>query len=127
MASGLGYIRPMDDIGSLTAKTKLTPEERTAVDELRRTLTADFPLVHLRLIGSKARGDSAPDSDMDLLIVLKDCDWQMEKRIYDLCFDISVARDVLLSPVIFTQSEYASRRNRVTPFYRITEAEGIPL
>jgi predicted nucleotidyltransferase len=117
----------MDDIGSLTARTGLTSEERTAIDELRRTLTADFPLVHLRLIGSKARGDSAPGSDLDLLIVLKDCDWQMEKRIYDLCFDISVAHDVLLSPVIYTQSEYASRRNRVTPFYRITEAEGIPL
>ena len=126
MECGLGYIRRVDDRTSAPG-TGLTPDERAAVAELRRALVADFRLDELRLIGSKARGDSGPGSDVDLLIVLEDCDWQTEKRIYDLCFDIGLTHDVLLSPVVYTQSEYVSRRNRATPFYRFTAAEGIPL
>ncbi len=47
---------------------------RTILTELRRRLEALYGerLVQMVLFGSRARGDAKPDSDVDVLIVLRD-------------------------------------------------------
>jgi len=47
-------------------------DERAAVAFLRDRLVADLKPESIWLFGSRARGDARPDSDFDLLVVLRD-------------------------------------------------------
>jgi predicted nucleotidyltransferase len=104
----------------------LTDSELAAVAELKNALTRDFGLVKLVLYGSKARGDSDAESDIDLIIVLA-CrpDWKTKREVYHRCYQIGLQHDVVLQPVIFAESDYDSPRFRVTPLLRNVAAEGV--
>jgi predicted nucleotidyltransferase len=105
----------------------LTSRETDAIDDLRRELLREFKTVELRLFGSKARGQSNAESDLDVLVVLPQSNWQDERRVYELSFAVGLRHDVLLSPVVFTREELAASRTRVTPFYRLAIATAVPL
>ncbi len=103
----------------------LSPNESAALRKLKAALARDFRLVELRLFGSKARGDSDQESDIDVLVVLEDYDWEVEKAVCDLCFAINLEFHVLLSPVLYRRSEFDSDLTRITPFYQAVTREGI--
>lgn len=104
----------------------LTDREHTAVAELRRVLARDFGLVKLVLYGSKARGDSHAESDIDLIAVLAHRpDWKTKREIYDRCYRLGLEHDVVIQPVIFAESDFDSPRFRVTPLLRNVAAEGV--
>lgn len=103
----------------------LTRDESTALSELKEALVRDFPLVELRLFGSKARGDSDPESDIDVLVVLEDMSWDIEKAVSRLCFNINIEHGVLLVPVLYSRADYESELTRVTPFYQNVRTEGV--
>jgi predicted nucleotidyltransferase len=46
-------------------------EEKTALDELQRVLQERCGATSVVLYGSKARGDDSPDSDIDVMVVLR--------------------------------------------------------
>jgi predicted nucleotidyltransferase len=105
----------------------LTPNELTALRKLKDALARDFRLVELRLFGSKARGDSNQESDIDVLVVLEEYDWETRKAVSRLCFDINIEHGVLLVPVLFSRAEYGSDLTKVTPFYQTVVREGVPV
>ena len=104
----------------------LKPNELEALRKLKDALARDFQLVELRLFGSKARGDSDPESDIDVLIILKDINREIRKRVSVLCCDLSIDHHVVITPILYSLSEFNSGRTRVTPFYRNVEREGVP-
>jgi predicted nucleotidyltransferase len=103
----------------------LSPNESAALRRLKDALSRDFRLVELRLFGSKARGDSDKESDIDVLVVLEDCDWETKKAVSHLCFNINIEHSVLLVPVLYSRAEYESELTKVTPFYQNVRKEGV--
>jgi len=107
--------------------SSLTSNERDAIRKLKDVLTRDFGLVEMKLIGSKARGDSDPESDIDLVVVLRGYDWKTQMDVYGVCFEIGLEHDVLLSPVIYSIPEFNSDLTRITPFYQSIQREAVAL
>lgn len=108
-------------------KTKLKAAEKEAIRALKRELDQRYRPIELRLFGSKARGESSPDSDIDVFIILRKVNWQIEREIYDLCFEIGLEYDVLISPIIFSAEELKDPAMRSSPFLAAVKTEGIPL
>jgi predicted nucleotidyltransferase len=105
----------------------LKPNELEALRKLKETLARDFRLVELRLFGSKARGDSDPESDIDVLIVLEELNREVRKQVSTLCSDLSIDHHVVIAPILYSLAEFTSGHTRITPFYRNVEREGVPV
>lgn len=81
----------------------------------------------IKLFGSKARGDAAPDSDLDVLIVVGDHRREAEDAVLDIAFDVNLDHDVYISPRVIEQAVFEHPVWRITPFVRALEQEGVPL
>jgi uncharacterized protein len=58
------------------------------------------------LFGSRIDGTSREDSDYDILVILNiDFDWNKEREIYDLCYDVSLDYDILIDVKVISSSE----------------------
>jgi len=79
------------------------------------------------LFGSRCRDDWRPDSDYDILIIVKKKDREFINRIYDAIMDILLDTGRLISIKIFTVSDFNRLRSIPTPFMQNVMKEGIKL
>lgn len=65
-------------------------------------------LVQVVLYGSQARGEAGPESDIDLLVVLRDMDspWEEFRRMDGLLWRLSLEYDVTLSALPVTEPQF---------------------
>ncbi|MDO9288468.1 MAG: nucleotidyltransferase domain-containing protein [Thermodesulfovibrionales bacterium] len=79
------------------------------------------------LFGSRCRDDWKPDSDYDILIVLKKKDRKTISKLYDAVMDILITTGRLISLKIFSASEFDRLKSIPTPFMHNVISEGIKL
>ena len=70
-------------------------------------------LVELRLYGSRGRGDHSEDSDIDLLVIIRDLTdfWREFKKISKAASEISLNFDVVISAIPMAESEWKVRNS----------------
>lgn len=78
----------------------------------------------LLIYGSEARGEARPDSDVDLLLVLRDASRPSREidRIADILADFNLRYGVLLSVLPVAEN---TLKNAEGPFWRNVRREGI--
>lgn len=96
------------------------------LQELRRRFEQLYGnrLVHLVLFGSRARGDAEPDSDIDVLVVLKgpvNAGEEIERTL-DIVSDLSLEKDVVISCVFMDYERYQHKNG---PLLRNIRKEGV--
>lgn len=79
------------------------------------------------LFGSKVRGDSGSESDIDLLIVVDDYNWPLEKDITRLTTWTDYTYGVVLSDHVISVARFKQMAARGEPLYHSLEREGIDL
>jgi len=78
------------------------------------------------LYGSYARGEARPDSDIDVLLVIKD-DFnyiEMLKRSDNFAVSLSLENDVVISRAFVSEKEYKEKQS---PFLINVRREGVPV
>lgn len=105
---------------------KLLPEEKDWLDSFIQEIRRGFPelLERVMVFGSKARGDAIPDSDLDVLVVLKG-NRDLKPRIRKLGYELALRKDVVPSIVIYTVQEMEQRREHRSVFLEAVEREGV--
>ena len=101
----------------------LTAEDRCALVRLIERLVEAYQPNRIYLFGSKARGDSGPDSDFDLMVVVPDDAPPARKRsrlAYEVLRGTGTAADVL----IWTRSAFESRLHLVASLPATVIREG---
>lgn len=115
-------------IEALAKKLKLTKSETNALIELIRDIEAVWPNAKFKIFGSKARGTSDAESDLDLLIVLpRDVTPKIRRQIIHKVFDINLTFETNISPLIMSKKEWESALVSLLPIHAFIEEEGVPL
>lgn len=83
-------------------------------------------LVSVTLFGSVARGEETVESDVDLLLVLKDSTdcRKAESKIDDITHEAYLAFGCSVMPIVVTETEYARKLKRKQGFWRELPKEG---
>lgn len=79
------------------------------------------------LFGSRCRDNWRPDSDYDILIIIKEKNRILVDRLYDVVMDILLSEGRLVSLKIFTASEFNRLKSIPTPFTNNILTEGIKI
>ena len=110
---------------------QLRAEEKKVIGEYIDLIRRRFPtkISEIILFGSKARGESHRESDIDILIVIDTEDRQIKRKISDLCWDAMFNNDfkAFISPVIFFKKEYEQYKKWNSSFLYNVSQEGVKL
>ena len=103
--------------------------EKKALDEFVAKLEREFPcqVEQIRLFGSKARGDSEPDSDIDVLIIVRDEDWQLRNAISTVAARVSLKFNVVIGTIVIGVERWRQMGEERFTLYRNIEREGVVL
>jgi len=111
---------------STSVPPQLTETERRALDEVKRRVRALFSVREFVLFGSRARGDSRADSDIDLLIITRDAlDWKETDRVIGEAFEANLAFGTLFTVHVVAQTDWDNRLWTGLALKQNIEADGI--
>lgn len=114
---------------SITMSASLSERESRAVREFCRLVREKLgpDVKEVLLFGSKARGTSGPDSDIDVLLVTAGDDLSLEEKVIDVTVEVNLKYDVFIAPLLVPERRYHSRPYRDTLLFKTTQEEGIRL
>lgn len=105
----------------------LKENEKSAVLKLKEALQGKFHLIDFLIFGSRARGNAAQDSDIDIMIEIEEYNRETVSEIDNMVFVINLAYDCFISTVIFGRKELEEGPLSESPIYKAIEKEGIRL
>lgn len=106
---------------------KLSADEQTWLDGYRQALNERHAGVVVRMViyGSKARGDAHVDSDLDLLIIVRNDSGALKRTLRDIGYDLAATSWAVPSIFAYTQEEWQHRKERGFPFQRAVERDAV--
>lgn len=106
---------------------ELTSAEQAWLGDYRLTLAKEFPelVEEIVVFGSKARGEAGPDSDLDVLVIIRQGDRQLKRAIRHVGHQLAVLSDAVPSIMVYTREEWARRKRTGSPFYQVVMREGV--
>lgn len=108
---------------------RLTAGERAAVQAFLQRLHHSYHQIVQRtvLFGSKARGDSEPDSDIDILIIVDKESWPLRDAISAIAARVSLEYGILIGPRVIGQERWYRMQRERFSLYENVAREGISL
>ncbi len=77
------------------------------------------------LFGSKIRGDSDKESDIDILIVLTRLSWEIKKSISELAAQENLKHNVFISTIRYDVNTWENPVVKASPFGKCVRKEGV--
>ena len=104
----------------------LSSEERQFLAEVKQLIRRFAPDAELLLYGSSARGSRDPESDYDLLVLLKQpLTAEQKDRIRGALYNIELKQNIVASVLFYTHDEWNSPLVTVSPYRKNVEHDGI--
>ena len=106
---------------------KLTAEEQAWLDAYRDALNKQHPeaVQEMLIYGSKARGQAHADSDLDVLLIVKNRAGGLKRELRWIGYLLAAKTDVLPSILAYTQEEWESRRRSGSTFRKAVERDAV--
>lgn len=92
--------------------------------EFARRLRRELGEAEVIIYGSRARGESDPDSDLDVCVIVEKLDRELRDRIFTIAWEVSLEEGVVVAPLIFDRSEWEDSPIIESPIYKSIRREG---
>ena len=105
----------------------LNKEEQVWLDAYKDALNKRHPeaVKEMVVYGSKARGQAHPDSDLDVLLIVKDDAAALKRDLRWIGYLLAAKTDVLPSILAYTEEEWENRRRSGSTFRKAVERDGV--
>jgi predicted nucleotidyltransferase len=103
----------------------LAEADRQIAREFQRRLAAIVPVLDLRVFGSRARGDAAPDSDLDVFIEVEESTSDSRQLISEIAWEVGFEMDCVISTVVATRAQLEHGAMGANPLVLNVEREGV--
>jgi predicted nucleotidyltransferase len=103
----------------------LTETDQQIAREFQHRLTAVTPILDLRVFGSRARGDAAPDSDLDIFIEVETLTPQLRQQISEIAWEVGFEMDRVISTIVTTRDQLEHGAMGANPLVLNVEREGV--
>ncbi len=105
----------------------LHPEEQSWLDRYRKALEERHPGAVLRMViyGSKARGDAHEDSDMDVLIIVRNESNGLKRPLRRIGYDLAATSWAVPSIMAYTQAEWERLKTLQSTYREAVERDGV--
>lgn len=105
----------------------LDAAEQAWLDAYRIELRTRHPGVvrHLVIYGSKARGDAHEDSDLDMLIVVRNDASDLKRPLRRIGYDLAATSCAVPSIMACTQAEWDRLKDLRSPYRESVERDGV--
>lgn len=100
-------------------------KELKIVEKFKQLVMRQVKVHEVRVFGSRARGDAAADSDLDVLVVVEQLDHTTEKYISDCAWEAGFPDDIVIMPVAITLDNLKNSPLRESVFIRTVYREGV--
>ena len=106
---------------------QLTPDETTWLTEYRQALSARHPGTVVRMVvyGSKARGEARPDSDIDVLLIIKNDAGPLKLPVREMGYELAATSDAVPLILAYPEEDWRDRREKGCPLQREVERDGV--
>jgi predicted nucleotidyltransferase len=110
-------------------KSYLRKHEQKAVTQFIKKIRLQLGdnLLSARLFGSKVHGNFSDESDIDVLLILREVKSVFMDKIVAALIDFQLEYDANISPVIFSEHEYQVNTELGSPFVKNLEQKSILL
>jgi len=107
----------------------LSPLEQKALSAFKERVLKEFQhqILSFKLFGSRARGKGNEFSDLDVLVVIRQPDWSMKRKILDLGWECYWEYDVDISPLVLSENEYNELKGLERNIIKDVEKFGVVL
>ena len=113
----------------MTDMLRLNPDEQAWLNAYRRALEQEHPglVKRMCIYGSKARGDDHPESDLDMLLIIRNDAHHLKRELRRLGYLLAATSEVVPSILAYTEDEWESRRESGSPFREAVERDAVPV
>jgi len=103
----------------------MNQKDRQVLEQFAGKVRHYHPEASVWAFGSRARDEAAPESDLDICVVIKELDQKADRLLSDIAWEIGFESDVLISVVPFSVNEFNTGPLSVSPLVRIIKREGV--
>lgn len=100
-------------------------QERKVVERFKGLVSEKVKVYEVRVFGSRARGEAATESDLDVLLVVDHLNYSIEKYISDCAWEAGFPEDIIVIPVAITLDMLKNSPIRGSVFIENVYREGI--
>lgn len=107
-------------------KINLRENEKNALRELKERILERFPNAEIILYGSKARGDSDKESDIDLLILVESLvNTKLEEEIFHISYQIELKYELVFGEIVENKDFWNTPLANAMPLHWNIDREGV--
>ncbi|MFH1963718.1 MAG: nucleotidyltransferase domain-containing protein [bacterium] len=103
----------------------MSKDDLEIAKKLRGELKKQFNKIDVMVYGSRARGDSEPDSDLDVCVIVDNFNKTTRDKVFTIAWELSLEEGVVITPLIFGQKEWQNSPIIESPIYKNIQREGI--